>query len=509
MKKILLSSLGVLSIAVASAQNTHNFTYGWAAPDPQVYVVPACVGKLEITARGASGCDQNSQFSAGKGAHVQGSFDVNPGDTLLIRVGQNPCTGFSNVSYNGGTGGGGGTYVVKKKNGVYTPLAIAGGGGGGGNVENNMKHGQASTTAGAGVGGSWGGAGSSGGGGGTSGFSGSGGGYLTDGGTGSGANMGGKSFMNGSAGGTTNYHRGGFGGGGAGIGSYSGGGGGGYNGGGGAGSDGCGGGGSSYNAGYATNDSTGVNTGHGKVTIKEFVKAPNFNSTYTTQDVKCKGDANGVVQITATGDNTPLKYIISGANSTNPTYPLLDGGNHWYVIKDACNNVSDTTFFTIYEPQTAFAGSVITVPGGDDDSGVIEINATGGDAPYTFELNGVNNGTNNKWENLANGSYLATATDANGCVLYFEITLWGYASNNELNLSQLSVFPNPATNILNISNDKAVTFALLDLTGKTIAESKSFALTHTLFTENLASGIYLLKVRTENNTVKSVKVVIK
>ncbi|HEY8367358.1 MAG TPA: T9SS type A sorting domain-containing protein [Bacteroidia bacterium] len=510
MKKILLSSLGLLSLAMANAQSTQTFTYGWAAPNPQVYVVPSCVGQLEIVARGASGCDQGASFSAGKGAHVQGKFDVNPGDTILIRVGQNPCTGFANPSLNGGTGGGGGSYVVKRMNGVYTPLAIAGGGGGGGNAENTMKHGQASSTAGNGIGGSNGSAGTSGNGGGTSGYSGSGGGYYTDGG-GYYANLGGKAFLNGSDGGTSNLYRGGFGGGGAGIGSYSGGGGGGYNGGGAGGSDGCGGGGGSYNAGYATNDSTGVNTGHGIVKITAIKADPNFSISFTTEDAKCKG-GDGKLFLTVSGAFEPIKYDIDGwgfMDLSTLSNRSFGAGEHYLVLKDACQNISDTTFFDIFEPSTYVGIDEIVVPGGDSNTGSIEVTGTGGVPPYLYNIDGSTWDTQYMWDSLANGTYIVGVKDANDCDAYKYITLEGYASLDNTEFNDIQVYPNPATSILSIKNDKNIRYDLLDMTGKLIMNSTTFALSHTLSTEHIESGIYLLNLYTENNAVKTVKVVIK
>lgn len=509
MNKFLVSSLGLLTCAMVNAQNTTTFTYGWAAPNPQVYVVPSCVSKIKIIARGASGCDAGATHSAGKGAHIEGTFDVNPGDSIEIRVGQNPCSGFSNISYNGGTGGGGGTYVVKKKNGVYTPLAIAGGGGGGGSYNNTMKHGQASTTAGSGEGGGSGVAGTNGEGGSSTYYSGSGAGFLTNGGTGSNANMGGKSYMNGGDGGITSYYRGGFGGGGAGLGSYSGGGGGGYNGGGGAGADGCGGGGSSYNDGYDKNDSTGVNAGHGIVKITAYNAEPDFNITYSLSHVVCKGESDGKVVVTVNGDLSPYRYNFDDFGfGTSNTYSDIEPGEHFLVVRDACMNYSDTVFFTINEPAIALSFSVNKVPGGNDSSGSIEVIAQGGEAPYSYSLNNGILGPDNFWDSLANGTYFVLVEDSRGCIVSKNVTLSGFASNNEFAIPSIRVFPNPASNVINIANETPVKYTLLDLTGKTIVENNNFVLSHIIAVENLEKGIYLLKLTTENNIVSSVKVVV-
>lgn len=512
MKQILLSSLSILSLAMAYAQSVSTYNYGWAAPNPQIYVVPSCVNELRIVARGAGGCkDNSSNFSAGKGAHVEGTFSVTAGDTLLIRVGQNPCSGFANPSLSGANGGGGGTYVVSKKNGVLTPVIIAGGGGGAGNLENTMKHGQAGTTAGNGSGNGAGTAGTNGNGGSTSNTSGSGGGYYTDGGTGVNANMGGKSYLNGGAYGQSNGGNGGSSGGGASIGSYSGGGGGGYNGGGGAGSDGCGGGGSSYNPGSAPNDSTGVNSGHGIVKITAIKADPNFSISFTTEDAKCKG-GDGKLFLTVSGAFEPIKYDIDGwgfMDLSTLSSRSFGAGEHYLLLKDACQNISDTTFFDIFEPSTYVGIDEIVVPGGDSNTGSIEVTGTGGVPPYLYNIDGSTWDTQYMWDSLANGTYIVGVKDANDCDAYKYLTLEGYASLDNTEFNAVQVYPNPATSILSIKNDKNVRYDLLDMTGKLIMNSTTFALSHTLSTEHIESGIYLLNLYTENNAVKTVKVVIK
>lgn len=514
MKKFILSSLGAMSLLMADAQNaTHTFNYGWTLTSaPQVYVVPDCVGKLRITARGAGGSKANSAvFAGGLGAHVSGDFNVTPGDTLLIMVGQNPSSGFSNPSINSSGGGGGGTFVIKSMNGTKTILAIAGGGGGGGSLDSPNKHGQSSTIAGNGYGGGSGMAGTNGAGGSNSGYSGAGGGYVSDGGTGYNSNMGGKSFINGGGYGQSNGGNGGYGGGGAALGSYSGGGGGGYNGGGGAGSDGVGGGGSSYNAGTNAIDSTGVNAGHGKVIIQEFPIAPNFNYLLNTQNIMCKGDMNGEAEVIVTGTNSPFKYNYSGLGySNNNTISSLDAGNNYLVIKDACGNISDTTWFYIDEPSSYLDVTYTTIPGGNSNTGSIEFHVTGGEGPYQYSFdNGATFGPDNKLENLANDVYECVVADDYGCVKYYTIILEGYASQNEVDFGTLHIYPNPSSSYTNIKNAQPVNYRLMDMTGKVILLNDTFSENHVVNTNNLSNGVYLLQVKTTSSSVKTVKVVIK
>ena len=232
----------------------------------QSWTVPA-TGTYHLVATGAQGASGDSGFVGGHGAQVAGDFALTAGQVLKIVIGQ---AGSGQSSGSNG-GGGGGSFIVTSSN---VPLLIAGGGGGTrvGASQNGCDasvtqfavtgSGGSSTStcalenANLGLGGivssgSWGSAGA---------------GFNGDGATdplGGGTHGGGYSWANGMLGGTSDSINGanapgGFGGGGAGNGSWGGGGGGGYSGG-----DGglIAGGGGSFNSGSnptAVVDTTGI-----------------------------------------------------------------------------------------------------------------------------------------------------------------------------------------------------------------------------------------------------------
>ncbi|MEI6764814.1 MAG: glycine-rich protein, partial [Bacteroidota bacterium] len=247
-----------ISNLTATFNNTSTGQYG----SLQYWTVPSGVTNINIDAYGAQG-GNSSYGTGGKGAKMSGNFNVTPGQTLTIMVGQ------QGPSQGNDGGGGGGTFVVDNTN---TPLIIAGGGGGA--SYSGPTNGIDGTTSTSGTSGANGGSGGSGGNGGQSvGCAGAGGGFSSNGQNGpscsSGCN-GGQSFLNGGAGGcTSNNCTGGYGGGGGTHGGgWGGGGGGGYSGGGASTSSQFGGGGGgSYNAGTNQNNIAGNNSGNGKVII--------------------------------------------------------------------------------------------------------------------------------------------------------------------------------------------------------------------------------------------------
>ncbi|MFP4458289.1 MAG: hypothetical protein ACLFSQ_01735 [Candidatus Zixiibacteriota bacterium] len=237
----------------------------------QEWTVPAD-GTYRITVLGAQG----GGSSSGLGAEIIGDFSLTEGEILKILVGQEG-TALTSSRYD--FSGGGGSFVTDISN---NPLIIAGGGGGA-EISGAGSNGQTGTSGHDGTG-SYGYNGT----GGTSGNGGSysnqttdgGAGLLTDGGSGN-PSPAPQAFVDGGEGGSNSWATpsavGGFGGGGSSSRnstSYHGaGGGGGYSGGGSSyGNDSnlpIAGGGGSYNSGTSQSNTSGVNTGHGSVTIEK------------------------------------------------------------------------------------------------------------------------------------------------------------------------------------------------------------------------------------------------
>jgi hypothetical protein len=108
--------------------------------DPfQIFIVPAGVHDLSITARGASGGQVRKTGASGHGAIVSGGFAVTPGEWLSVVVAEGEY-GYGFGGEHGKVAGsahdgayGGGASAVESN---FTPFLIAGGGGGGGGDNN-------------------------------------------------------------------------------------------------------------------------------------------------------------------------------------------------------------------------------------------------------------------------------------------------------------------------------------------------------------------------------------
>ena len=103
-----------------------------------------------------------------------------------------------------------------------------------------------------------------------------------------------------------------------------------------------------------------------------------------------------------------------------------------------------------------------------------------------------------------------TGSVAQGVQQPFEIqTLLG-AENFNINL-QIAVFPNPATNWLQLDiknyGFEKLNYQIFDINGKMVLQSKISTETTTISMENLSTNIYLLKVLDNNKEVKTFKII--
>lgn len=82
------------------------------------------------------------------------------------------------------------------------------------------------------------------------------------------------------------------------------------------------------------------------------------------------------------------------------------------------------------------------------------------------------------------------------------------SSDREVSFKNLSIYPNPTSNFVNIhSNTKIATIQLFNLIGKKVFETKSL-INKKLNVSNFDAGVYLLRVVDENNNTKTQKLII-
>ena len=136
--------------------------------------------------------------------------------------------------------------------------------------------------------------------------------------------------------------------------------------------------------------------------------------TATATNASC-GKTDGSIVATATGGSGILQYSINGVNfQTNNVFTNLAAGNYTVTVKDA-NSCITTTNITVNESGGPTATTSATNATCGSSNGSISVTASGGTAPYSYSLDGINFQSSNTFSNLSANSYTVTVKDANGC----------------------------------------------------------------------------------------------
>lgn len=159
-----------------------------------------------------------------------------------------------------------------------------------------------------------------------------------------------------------------------------------------------------------------VRDGKACTTVKSFTISVAGSSpliiTAVTGTISCNGE-NTTVTISAAGGKAPY----SGTGTFTVT-----AGTYTYTVTDAVGTTG-TYSVTISEPSAivpSLSATPISVVGG---VAVITASATGGTAPYTYQLGTGGFLSTNVFANIAAGTYSVTVKDARGCTAVGSITI--------------------------------------------------------------------------------------
>ena len=129
-------------------------------------------------------------------------------------------------------------------------------------------------------------------------------------------------------------------------------------------------------------------------------------------DLMCFGDANGSVDLTASGGTLTYTYLWSN-NAVTEDINAVGGGNYSVTLTDA-NGCRDSISADVFEPtQLVVSDSVVHVSCFGGSNGCIFVEANGGTAGYTYAWSNSATATTNC--TLPAGGYSVTITDANSC----------------------------------------------------------------------------------------------
>lgn len=138
----------------------------------------------------------------------------------------------------------------------------------------------------------------------------------------------------------------------------------------------------------------------------------NLDATINKVDVLCSGGFDGIATVIPSLGTTPYTYLWS-TSGTNASITGLIAGTYTVTVTDAsnCTVVRSTT---IQEPGAiSLSTSVTNVTCGGTCNGAIDLSATGGTMPFSYQWS--NGSGEEDILQLCAGTYTVTVTDANGC----------------------------------------------------------------------------------------------
>jgi len=238
-------------------------------------------------------------------------------------------------------------------------------------------------------------------------------------------------------------------------------------------------------------------------------------------DVTCSGSCDGTVSLTIEGGTPPYNFqwpaeAIVASDGLSAT-GICPGILHIPVI-DANNCASSASTGFDFPDELVMSNSVVsdaTCSGCSDGS--VQIVASGGEGPYTYETIETITGITVDPGALAAGTYEFIATDALGCETStaFEVgedddITSSIDSNNSF--EAMNIYPNPVRNISTLSlaalvEGKVASIRLIDLYGKVLWTDQTYSSKYDFHKGNIAPGIYLLE-STVDGEANYVKVII-
>jgi pregnancy-associated plasma protein-A/SprB-like repeat protein/type IX secretion system substrate protein len=143
----------------------------------------------------------------------------------------------------------------------------------------------------------------------------------------------------------------------------------------------------------------------------------------TNTPASCFGESDGTIEVNVTSGGGTYTYTLGTESNNNGIFSNLSAGNYSVDITDGggCNT---TVNFVINQPDALVAEAIELQPLTcfEANDAVIQLEAFGGNGPYTFYLNNETN-TFGGFENLAAGIYEAVITDQNDCSFILEIVI--------------------------------------------------------------------------------------
>ena len=249
-----------------------------------------------------------------------------------------------------------------------------------------------------------------------------------------------------------------------------------------------------------TDDETGCeNSAEVDVTVYAL---PDVVATISDDEI-CIGES-----VTLNGEGAAT-YVWDPAEEDGVAFTPDATGTFYYLVTgtddNGCVNEADIEL-TVYEALELTYTTTDEIFGSD---GEIDLTVTGGNPAYTYDWDNDGTGDFDDTEDLAGlicGDYEVVVMCDAGCTTTLTITVDCQVGINELNGLNVSVYPNPASDLVTITLEGNFTYELTNVNGAIVSKGIGFNSQEITLNE-LANGIYMLNISLDGKStmVKLVK----
>ncbi len=230
----------------------------------------------------------------------------------------------------------------------------------------------------------------------------------------------------------------------------------------------------------------------------------------------------------ATGGTAPYTYKLNnGTYQSSATFSGVAAGTYSVTIKDARN----CTIVKSVKVNGAQSLQILLVSKSDNScrftwDGSITVGASGGTAPYLYQINSYGFGATATFINLGPGTYTLYAKDASGATSTISVTILAsnvactgknvsYSKQSTSTQSrvedfEIQAYPNPTSSFLNlnISNvfNLPTAITVSNMQGKVVEQMTTKASGKLALCKTISAGVYIVKVQ-QGEKIKIFKVV--
>ena len=158
----------------------------------------------------------------------------------------------------------------------------------------------------------------------------------------------------------------------------------------------------------------GDHSGTAEVVVKR------FDTSWETTPVSCVESADGTISVSVEGGSPPYRFNWSSGSGNTPLPTGLEAGSYQFTITDmdgcAKGFAAEVAGPVPIEP--------VTFRCEDLSRGIVQVDASGGEAPYSYSVNGSSFQSNELFRSLNPGeTYDLTVRDNKGCLLQQPFTM--------------------------------------------------------------------------------------